>query len=1210
MSFCFAEDIDDASYSVDDNSSVFDEEVHPDPDLRTITYNTSLSSSDKISYYGGSCNFNVYLQDNNNNYLQGQTIYSYIDGNLYNKTTNTNGKVVFTFNNLSLGDHIVYSYFEGNENYNPSSAVNFITVNTTIISKDLTKVYGNNTKFTTQFLKSNGAKLKNTNITFTINNVNYTYTTNNKGIIKLSVNWLPGLYNLTILNPMTQERSFYKITILPPIISSNLVKYYRNDSHFKVKVLGLDGQALGANETVLFTVKGVTYTRYSDSDGCAQLEINLYPGEYEITTSHNTYSCTNNISVLSPYGKIGDLVKYCRNETQFRVLILGPTGTHAGANENVQFTINGVTYNNVTDFRGYAMLTINLQPGVYNITTRYNGYNCYNTVTVLSRIITSDMTMQYHDGSYFSAVILDGHGNPFPNQNVTFKINNVNYVYTTDDYGIARITINLYQGTYSMRTTYDTISVTNTIIVATSSPTKKNTVITIISSSYTNPCNLVVRLKDSSGNPLANKSLLLKFNNTLFNRLTDNNGYIELTSLIPYGTYALNITFCGDHYYKNSNKIENIQINKRNTIIEYNLSSLCLLTNQYIDFHLKDTLGNHLSNQNLNVNISSNSYTLTTDGYGMARLKLDLASGDYQITVDYDGNSYYHASSNSTSMHINSTSFSYSLLIPNYVNLTNNWVIYDNSYTHNFIGRTGQNGVIHMPVVRQLEILLNDDVYCDYLIGHITSSEYNISYGDSRDIILDNCRVHIESDIQYTNITYYGYVNGNVNQICGVFPQVTFGNIFTDCEVFRLLVNDEIKLEVAFSIPLLWNEDGVRFAFMGNDFSQYPNILNRAYNTFNNYQGLIFAETGESVVFSSNYMNITNLPSYEMVITEFSFNNQSIVKDEWVSFARHLNSCGVEVVQRYAISNILISDDVMEYAIDRFNNYYFLFDESAYSSFLTALSTIWLFDETADSISDLFDVDVSREGYAVVMSGVDSSYNAYVHSVDPILALNFTGENSNNTYLCRALSSLLFGEIESQALNLSGRESNSSVSFIFSEILNGANFTLNFTDGILTIQLAGNENYTFIFDLNTGLVYDLTKYGNFTYKGAISNVVPNLCPYLFIDTITYNVQNYSLNNISNNYSSYLELSDTNKKILLEAGGSFSISGAAVAAPYALNSIVLIVVGGAITSTAALPIALCVSLIIIGYVLYYYADDNDPLRALGDVMYGFLQSMVV
>ena len=143
--------------------------------------------------------------------------------------------------------------------------------------------------------------------------------------------------------------------------------------------------------------------------------------------------------------------------------------------------------------------------------------------------------------------------------------------------------------------------------------------------------------------------------------------------------------------------------------------------------------------------------------------------------------------------------------------------------------------------------------------------------------------------------------------------------------------------------------------------------------------------------------------------------------------------------------------------------------------------------------------------YTRIMNSIESSYNAYVHSIDPFLALNFTGENNNNTYLCRALSSLLFGEIESQALNFTGRSSNSSVSIIFSEILNGANFTLNYTNGILTIQLVGNENYTFIFDLNTGLVYDLTKYENFTYKGAISCESNGNCPYLFAYTLVGNL---------------------------------------------------------------------------------------------------------
>ena len=41
-------------------------------------------------------------------------------------------------------------------------------------------------------------------------------------------------------------------------------------------------------------------------------------------------------------------------------------------------------------------------------------------------------------------------------------------------------------------------------------------------------------------------------------------------------------------------------------------------------------------------------------------------------------------------------------------------------------------------------------------------------------------------------IIYYGYINGNVNQITGVFPQWTLGTAFNNYEECMLLVNDEI----------------------------------------------------------------------------------------------------------------------------------------------------------------------------------------------------------------------------------------------------------------------------------------------------------------------------------------------------------------------------------------------------------------------------------
>ena len=112
---------------------------------------------------------------------------------------------------------------------------------------------------------------------------------------------------------------------------------------------------------------------------------------------------------------------------------------------------------------------------------------------------------------------------------------------------------------------------------------------------------------------------------------------------------------------------------------------------------------------------------------------------------------------------------------------------------------------------------------------------------------------------------------------------------------------------------------------------------------------------------------------------------------------------------------------MVEYLLNLSDNMISNAYDASFSSFLTALSCFWMFDESASWLSDVFDVSVGREGCAVVMSGVDCDSNAYVHVANPVLGLNFSSGNVNDTYLCRALSSLLLGDIEFSALGLSDR---------------------------------------------------------------------------------------------------------------------------------------------------------------------------------------------
>ena len=73
-------------------------------------------------------------------------------------------------------------------------------------------------------------------------------------------------------------------------------------------------------------------------------------------------------------------MKY-RDGTKFVATLVDGQGKPF-AGQTIQFNINGVFYNRVTDSSGQAKLNINLQAGKYIITSSYNGANIANTITI------------------------------------------------------------------------------------------------------------------------------------------------------------------------------------------------------------------------------------------------------------------------------------------------------------------------------------------------------------------------------------------------------------------------------------------------------------------------------------------------------------------------------------------------------------------------------------------------------------------------------------------------------------------------------------------------------------------------------------------------------------------------------------------------------------------------------------------------------------
>jgi len=384
-----------------------------------------------------------------------------IKSDVWNKTSNSIDYYTFNTDGLTKDNNTVFFQSTGSTILALHQILVVERENIQLTVENLEKYYGGSEKLNATLKDGAGNPIANKTITFTVNGQKYNRTTNSNGIASLAINLRPGVYDVTT---MYDNMSVYSnVVVKTTIESKDLVKMYQNGTQFFATFLGTDGKPLANNTKVTFNINGVFYTRQTNENGVARLNINLRPGEYILTAINpvNSESEGFNITVKSLI-ESSDLTKHYRNDSKFEVKIYNKDGTLA-INKNVTFNINGVFYNRITDSNGVARLNINLRPGNYIITTIFEGLTIGNNINVLPTLVTSDLSMKYLDGSKFTAQTLDGQGNPLTNQNVSFNINGVLYQKVTDKEGIASLNITLLAGEYIITSYWNDFQVGNTI---------------------------------------------------------------------------------------------------------------------------------------------------------------------------------------------------------------------------------------------------------------------------------------------------------------------------------------------------------------------------------------------------------------------------------------------------------------------------------------------------------------------------------------------------------------------------------------------------------------------------------------------------------------------------------------------------------------------------------------------------------------------------
>ena len=245
--------------------------------------------------------------------------------------------------------------------------------------------------------------------------------------------------------------------------------YYKDGSRFTTTLKY--GKKAIQNGKIQIKINGQTFTKTTDANGKAWINLNYNSGNYIVLSTYagnsefEPNSAKSTVTIKSTI-KCSDLTKYYKNTAAYHSTFYDKKGKLL-KNTAVKFKLNNREYSVKTNSKGIAKLNINLNPGKYSIISMNlkTSESVSKSITIRSLIETRDLTMQKGDGSKFSVKILNSNGKASPNKKVILKVTGKSYTKTTDKNGIATLPIGLEVGKYSIITEYDGLKTTNQITV-------------------------------------------------------------------------------------------------------------------------------------------------------------------------------------------------------------------------------------------------------------------------------------------------------------------------------------------------------------------------------------------------------------------------------------------------------------------------------------------------------------------------------------------------------------------------------------------------------------------------------------------------------------------------------------------------------------------------------------------------------------------------
>jgi hypothetical protein len=277
-------------------SNVYNASIMVDNETANSVVNIlpTVNGTDVVKMYRNGTQYYATFRDSQGRYLANETTVNFnINGVMYERKVSGDKGLARLNLNLPQGEYIITAI----NPENGEMASNNITVLSKLVeNRNITKYFKNETQYTVKVLGDNGKPVgAGVYVKFNINGVFYTRRTNESGIAELTINLVPGDYQITAEYSGCKVANTVKV--LPILTASDVKMKYRDGTKFVAKLV--DGQGKpDEGQTVDFNINGVLYKRTTGYNGRVYLNINLIPGEYIITSSfYNGATIANKITI-------------------------------------------------------------------------------------------------------------------------------------------------------------------------------------------------------------------------------------------------------------------------------------------------------------------------------------------------------------------------------------------------------------------------------------------------------------------------------------------------------------------------------------------------------------------------------------------------------------------------------------------------------------------------------------------------------------------------------------------------------------------------------------------------------------------------------------------------------------------------------------------------------------------------------------------------